>query len=323
MKDNILKRTLQKNPWINRAVILYKEREKHLSWGEENPDQTFFVIRRNAPNAGLYSFVLTNLGWIGYALKKGYIPVVDMQNIYNTYLTKEIVGKVNAWEYYFRQPCGYTLEDIAHSKNIILSSVNAPEKGPMTGVEKRPQEWEMWQKLGVQYLQPSAAVKEKTKEAQAALFQGKRVLGVLCRGTDYLSKCPSGHPVQPAVEEIMEKAQEMMERLHCPVLYLATEDAAALRAFQNRFGEKLLTYGQQRYEDTGEKYINEMTDEMDAGAADPVKAQYQKGLDYAVTIALLAGCNALAAGRVSGAYGAVLQSASFEEVYLYDLGLYP
>ncbi len=323
MKDNVLKRMLQKNPLINRAVILYKEREKHLSRGEENPEKTFFVIRRSAPNAGLYSFVLTNLGWIGYALEKGYIPVIDMQNSYNTYLTGEVVGKVNAWEYYFRQPCGYTLEDIAHSKNIILSSVNAPEKGPLPGVEKRPAEWEMWQKLGGRYLQPSAIVKEQTEQAKAALFKEQRVLGVLCRGTDYLSKRPFGHPIQPAVEEVMEKAQEMMDRLHCPVLYLATEDASALRSFKARFGEKLLTYGERRYEDTGDRYINEMTDEMDASAADPVKAQYQKGLEYAVTIGLLSKCNALVAGRVSGAYGAILQGSSYEEVYLYDLGLYP
>ncbi len=323
MKDSILKTILQKNPLINRAVVLYKEKEKHLSWGEENPDKTFFVIRRNAPNAGLYSFVLTNLGWIGYALERGYIPVVDMQNAYNTYLTREVVGQVNAWEYYFRQPCGYTLQDIAHSKNIILSSINAPEKGPLPGIEKRTKEWAMWQKLGARYLQPSDKVKGETDKAKASLFQNRRVLGVLCRGTDYLSKRPSGHPIQPDVKDVMDKAEEMMARLHCPVLYLATEDASALRAFRSRFGEKLLTYGERRYEDTGDRYINEMTDEMDAAAADPVKAQYQKGLEYAVTIGLLSGCNALVAGRVSGAYGAVLQGSAYEEIYLYDLGLYP
>ncbi len=323
MKDGILKSILQKNPLINRAVILYKEKEKHICLGEENPDKTFFVIRRNAPNAGLYSFVLTNLGWIGYALDRGYIPVVDMQNAYNTYLTKEVIGKVNAWEYYFRQPCGYTLQDIAHSKKIILSSINAPEKGPLPGIEKRTKEWVMWQKLGARYLQPSAIVKEETDRAQAALFQNRRVLGVLCRGTDYLSKKPSGHPIQPQVDEVIKKAEEMMDRLHCPLLYLATEDATALRAFKAHFGEKLLIYGKRRYEDTGDRYINEMTDEMDAAAADPVKAQYQKGLEYAVTIGLLSRCNALVAGRVSGAYGAVLQGSAYEEVYLYDLGLYP
>ena len=98
MEDNAVKKALQKVGWINRIVIRSKEREKRVSYGNENPRKTFFVIRRNAPNAGLYSFVLTNLGWMKYAVDKGYIPVVDMQSFYNTYLTHEQVGQVKAWK---------------------------------------------------------------------------------------------------------------------------------------------------------------------------------------------------------------------------------
>lgn len=38
------------------------------------------------------------------------VPVVDMQTNYNIYLDKEAVGKINAWDRYYEQPCFIDLE---------------------------------------------------------------------------------------------------------------------------------------------------------------------------------------------------------------------
>lgn len=321
MEENALKNALQSVEWINRMVIRSKEREKRVSYGHENPDKTFFVIRRNAPNAGLYSFVLTNLGWMKYAVDKGYIPVIDMQSFYNTYLTREQVGKVNAWEYYFEQPCGYSLDDIQRSRRIILSSINAPDAAPLTGVEKNPETLQMWKSFAHRYLHFAPEVSRRIQE-QRKMFGDHRVLGVLCRGTDYVGQRPSGHPVQPEAEAVIQKAEEMMKELRCDRIYLATEDRGIFHKFQQSFGACLCSNDNERYEDIGGQNLNEFSDMRSDSSEDPAKLHFQKGFDYAVTIGLLAECSGLVAGRVSGTYGALMQEKAYEGVYLFDLGLY-
>ena len=116
-----IKKQLQKITILNSIYTKWKWRERKTSYGSDYPDQTFFVIRRAYCKVGLFSYVMTNMGLTDYALKKGYIPVIDMQNGRNTYLSEERVGKENAWEYFFKQPAGYTLQDIKKAQNVILS----------------------------------------------------------------------------------------------------------------------------------------------------------------------------------------------------------
>ncbi len=81
--------------------------EKHTSYGSENPDKTYYVIRSASSVVGLYSYVLTFSGRIKEAISRNMVPIIDMQSIANPYLEETQVGKVNAWELYFDQPGGY------------------------------------------------------------------------------------------------------------------------------------------------------------------------------------------------------------------------
>jgi len=80
--------------------------EKRESYGEEFPDKTFYVIRR-LNNWGLMSILVMYTQYFQYAVKRNYIPVVDMCNVHNMYLNDEEIGKINAWDYFFEQPGGY------------------------------------------------------------------------------------------------------------------------------------------------------------------------------------------------------------------------
>ena len=319
MKEGKLKHILQSNRAINRLVVLYKEKEKHVSYGKENPDKTFFVIRRNAPDAGLFSFAITNIGWIKYAIDNGYIPVVDMENYSNAYITKENVGKINAWDYYFKQPSGYYFNDIAHSKNVIISSLNAasnkPDFNDLGSID-------YWNTFSREYFSLSDAVINESDRKEKELFDRKRVLGVLCRGTDYSSLKPHGHPIQPDPNMVIEKANEEMKRTCCEKIYLATEDESIYEIFVREFGDRLLTISTERYSNTGKRLLNEITEQNENGLSDPAREKYKKGFDYAVTIGLLSRCKCLVAGQTSGTLGALLLTKGYESVYLFDLGNY-
>jgi len=318
MKESRLKPILQGIGPVNRMVIRWKEKERKVLYGNENPDKTFFVIRRNAPNAGLFSFVITNMGWIRYALDLGYIPVVDMQYYYNTYLTAEEVQHVNAWDYYFLQPGGYLLDDISKSRNVIISSLNAAEDNPNPIHQDEMKEWIH---LAHEVLHFQPVVQHLVEEQRKKLFQNERVLGVLCRGTDYTALQPKGHPVQPDAEAVIAKAQEMMQGQKCTRIFLATEDESIYQRFLLVFGTRLCTYSD-RICTTNGMFINEYEDRILEQEEDPAKAKYLRGLNYAVTIGLLSSCNCLVAGQVSGTTGAILLSQGYEKVYLFDLGNY-
>ncbi len=103
---------------------LYKEHKR--TYGFRNRDKVFYVICPSASSQGLFSIHNYVLWKVRYAIDHGYIPVVDYQNYANMYLEPQLVGKVNAWEYYFKQPTQYGLKDVRHSRHVIICDKYMP-----------------------------------------------------------------------------------------------------------------------------------------------------------------------------------------------------
>lgn len=98
----------------------YWREHKLIRRGTAYADKTFYIIRRREVYTGLFSDFMVYVYRTKLALDASYIPVIDMQTSENIYLKEDQVGKVNAWEYYFKQPGGYSLKDIAKAKNVYV-----------------------------------------------------------------------------------------------------------------------------------------------------------------------------------------------------------
>ena len=85
--------------------------------------KTVCVLTVDASNGGLFALFRYFLGGIAYADRRGMLPVVDMKNTHNVYLSDDEVGHVNAWEYYFEQPSGIPLEEAERSPETITLKV--------------------------------------------------------------------------------------------------------------------------------------------------------------------------------------------------------
>lgn len=312
-----IKGKLKKMAFFDHLYVQWKWRERKVSWGAENPDKTFLVIRRAQCKAGLFSLVMTNMGLVKYALDKGYIPVIDMQSERNTYLDEEQVGRENSWEFYFEQPCGYSLKDISRSRNIILSSglIGKNNFFPEDRMVKNPEEYRMWRNLFQRYFRVKKEVLEEAEALKRELFHGERVLGVLCRGTDYTNTRPKDHPIQPDIADVLDKVDEVLKQQKCSYVYLATEDDDIYAVFERQYGAKLKALKTRRYHNTGQENINDIS-------AKSGESKYQLGRDYLMTILLLADCNCLVAGSAGGTYGALLMGKEYEYQYIFDLGTY-
>lgn len=285
-------------------------------YGYKKP--SFYIIRRRCPKVGLFSYFITNLGAIQKAVNSGYTPIIDMQTYPNTYLNKSDVNKLNAWEYFFEQPCSYGMSDIRFHTRIINSgeSDNFPYPRPEVILDVQSHEFKNWKACADQYIRLSPRAKNHSANVYNQLMpKGKRVLGVLCRGTDYTTLHPCGHPVQPTPEMMIDKVKQSLSDHECDYIYLATEDFEICEKFKSAFGDKLIFFADDKIK--YEKAVH-ASDYL----PDSTSAKLQKGLAYLTSIVLLTKCNALVAGRTSGTLGALLLPNHFENVFLWNLGLY-
>lgn len=316
--------------WRNTLLKWYRrltdEDRKKKKFGKENPDKIFYVIRRpGIEYCGLFSNFILFLGKIDAVLKDGYIPVIDMQSEFNMYLDRDKVGKENAWEYFFKQPMGFTLEDAMHSRHVILGSTARNLKlfpwNDLRFLSGETGEISYWRKQIKKYMQLSDKAKERVESEYQRLFAGanqgegrERILGVLCRGTDYVISKPSQHNIQPAPEEMFDKVDDMMQRQKCTKIFLATEDGLIYQKFRERYGNIVIT-NKKQYTEYKSGYIGQTLYESGNGG-------YEAGMEYLTTIFLLSRCDCLCAGIASGTGSAILLSEGYKEMYLFDRGCY-
>lgn len=297
--------------------VRWRERMTHP--GRENPDKTFYVIRRHAERAGLFSFVATNLGSVREAVDREMVPVIDMQNSRNAMLEPEQVGNVNAWEQYFVQPAGYSLSDIRHAANVYLGPIVPPgghgtERYPDYNMLLHPEELAMWRGVASRYLHLLPQHERDAEDYVREHFAGQRVLGVLCRGTDYLREKPFNHPIQPKTEAVIEKCKEVMGVHKCDMIYLCTEDRAIYDQISAAFPGRIMTRQKLFVHIEDGQNINTVSNRLEK--------PYERNRDYLISIAVLSRCSCLVAGAAGGTYGALLMTKGYDYEYVFTIGRY-
>lgn len=300
-----------------KQIRQYICRERRCSFGNENPDKTFYIIGVPHTTGGLFAIVKSVFCHICYAVEKGYIPVVDMEN-FSSQLSDGTIAD-NAWESYFEQPCGYSLKDIAKSKNIIRSASLPYPKGVEIGFNT-PINQELYNRYHIlysKYIRPCEAVRIYLDKKYDMVTGGRhKILGTLCRGTDYTERRPSGHPIQPSASEAFSKAKQIMEDKEYDTLFLATEDQKIYDYFKEKLGDRLIFSGQKLYSGlNGKQFLSEI----------PVANYSEKWhniVDYYATIYILSKCEGLSAGLTCGSLCAYLMSDSYQHVYFWELGQY-
>ena len=298
-----------------------KKRETQTNYGLENPDKTFYITGVVDKRGGLFWMILFNLNRIAYALEKGWIPVIDWQNQPNQYLENTDLHKKNAWENYFEQPCNYNLISIKNSKNIILGNGSLPVDRLILDcyVEINDEYFPYIKKIYKQYVRFNDLTYKYIENEYRTILKGKdKVLGVLCRGTDYTLTKPESHPVQPEPEKVIKKAKGVIADRQLDYIYLATEDQDIYTLFQKEFGEILITNKQDRFsknEIVKDKYLYQIKHDRE-------KDKYFLGLEYLSSMYLLSKCHSFIGGRTRGATGVLLMTDGFDYQYIWNLGIY-
>lgn len=280
--------------------------------------ECYCIIRRDDPIPGLASHIITNLGHIARSIFEGYIPVVDMVHAENGFTALSYTAGQNAWELFFRQTFDRSLPSDLSAQKIILKS-GIPSVMPSYDMEflTNPELVDRWRVMMRRYMPFSDAFQQKAELAlQNKPFDtGERVLGVLCRGTDYIFTRPYNHPVQPTLEEVLEKTKEVMTEYDCKYIYLATEDPMILYGFGERFRDVLFVTQDIYYPDTQGCGLNEVNKRQGVDL-------YHKNEEYLLALYLLSRCQCFLGGRTSGTVVALLLAEQFEYFYVWNKGRY-
>lgn len=292
----------------------FKKRERKKSYGNENPEKTFYVISFDYDTQGLFAIVKSVLSHIMYATDKGWIPVVDLENYGCQY--QQDGG--NAWEQLFQQPCGYTLKDIQKSRQVIRSYYGMYPYNSYdfyVDVLDRPEECKQIAETYKKYIKPQPKVLEYMEKTKRDLHIDSKTLGVLCRGTDYLNRKPHYHPRQPKPEIVIRDAWQIMEKNGYDSVFVATEDENVLDMFKKKFGNRIKYIEQPRLALLeNQQYLSDIKTD--------VETRTQMALDYYTALYILSLCPALLAGRTAGTLGAVFMSEGYEWTKFYNLGYY-
>lgn len=300
---------------LYRRIDRFRWRERSVCRGKEYPDRHFYIIRRHASRAGLFSFVMTNLGSIQEAADRCLVPVIDMQSSINPLILPEEVGHENGWERYFLQPCGFSLSDVCHARYITLSDIHPPARYPDAAQLRDPEKLRKWRKLFHQYIHVKPELMQEAESYIGRQFTGKKVLGILARGTDYRASKPHGHEIQPDAELLIRDAGQLMRDKGYDLIYLATEDGEIWNAFQAAFPGKCLSYQQDHFTVKEGEWINDLANEA--------VGTMTVNREYLISIVILSRCQGFLGGAANGSFGALLMSDGYEDQVLYDLGVYP
>lgn len=269
---------------------------KYKSFGEKNPDKIFYVIYRTPYEAGFFSNYIHVLYHLKLIENTDLIPVVDFENFktfYNT--TNPIEGTKNSWEYYFEQPAGYSLEEVYQSKNVLFCDGKFPHQ---VGSKFSSEEV-------TKYFNKYFNLKPHIKEIIAPykkLFDGKRVLGVHFRGKD-LNIFP-GHPFGATEEQMFRYTDEIIKKYDIDKIFLATDEEKYLKAYIERYSDKVFYADIFRTEKINEFNINPRENH-----------RYLLGAEVILDAVLLSFCNGLLRGPSGVACTAQHLNHDFEFVY--------
>jgi hypothetical protein len=258
------------------------------------------------------AFYLNNVvSLILKCLMDGYIPIIQVQT--------GLDAKIDIWNDLFKQPFDvFDVENVNYGVETSKISIFKPSFSYIYNSKKR----KLWGEIYSEFLFLNDTMKEYVENEFNNIISDKKVLGVICRGTDYTRTKPKYHPIQPNINDVLSEARDVMAKYNYEYIYLATEDKKYYDKFVSEFGaEKILT--------NNRKYYDELYDETGKNEFlytvkfDRENDDYLKGREYLSSIILLSKCDSLIGGHCGGSDMAIyFNNCNYNYLHIFDCGTY-
>ena len=170
----------------------------------------------------------------------------------------------------------------------------------------------------------STAFREEMDEYYDAVLGEKKSLGLLIRGSDYISTGLSGIRKMATVEQMTPKIRQWMEDYGYEKLFLATEDADILAAMRKEFGKKLIALSQKRLSVSNLRSGQVISEyEKETGGEDYNAKLEDTTINYFYALYILSRCDAfICSGQCNGWDNVLsLNDGKFERSYKFSVGV--
>ena len=147
--------------------------------------------------------------------------------------------------------------------------------------------------------------------------KSKNILGALTRGTDYISRKPSGHPIPPKVSDFINDVKKMDDKYKYDFIFFSTEDEKIRFNFTQNFKQGKIKQIRHKnsinYDYTKGDYLN---------SNENIIGNLEFNKIYLLNIIILSKCLDIIAARCSGTVGIFILTEGFRNSFIYDLGVY-
>lgn len=299
-------------------IVDFNGREHEYKNAVKKENIVYYVIRpRTNCIEGLLSLFIFIMKKYEYAIRKNYMPIIDLKN----YVTQYSNGRDNVWEWFFTQPNNLTLDEVYASENkVILSGYkwNSTEDADLFSnkifYDKSLNA--ICNHLILDNFCYSSEIEQLLdKEIKDLLIE--QCIGVYLRGTDYVKLKPAGESIQPTVDMVIDKIWEFSKKYNNPPIFLVTEDRTIYEKIKSVFSSKLRLVSFDSFIDNydGKDFLsksNVFTKDMKT-----------VGMEYLTKMILLSKCKYLISSITCGSrVSYVLNGNKYEDKYIFDLGLY-
>ena len=141
-------------------------------------------------------------------------------------------------------------------------------------------------------------------------------MGVLARGTDYISLQPRHHPKQPNINIMIKDIKEMNLKYKYDWIFLTTEDYLIKSIFIRTFKNKL------KYLKKKNNINYNYKEKKKLGFNEKIKGNLQYQKNYLINIIILSKCIDIISALTSGTIGTFILSEGFRNSKIYYSGFY-
>lgn len=213
------------------------------SCGDEYRGQIVYHIGAFGRSVGFFAEFLFTLIRLYFAEDRGFSPYVYWGDEFLYYEADGFEKEKNAFLYYFAPVSDVRCSDnaahvlIANDYHIKSVQDRLNTHGYVVSDEYMNELSSMIKK----YIRYNEKTKNYLENEYEKLIGNKKALAVHFRGTDYRRQY-NNHPVFVTLEEEILKVREILKEKDYELIFLATDEQAAVDIFQQEFGERVKAF---------------------------------------------------------------------------------
>ena len=174
-----------------------------------------------------------------------------------------------------------------------------------------------WHIFALKYIPiKNEIIKESNNIIKRIFNKSRNVLGVLLRGTDYVTKKPYRHPIPPKTKDVIKDVKLLDNKNKYDWIFLTTEDNFIRDEFLRAVGIKvkcLLNKNKINYNYSKKQFLAYNIDFK-------INTEFNK--IYLLNIIILSKCLDFLAARTTGTMGVFVLTKGFRNYKVYNLGYY-